>query len=401
MLLAVEPLTQKGFAQYGTVIENPELQEAANDTEAAYHGLPTETTATTVPVEANQGTALKYSNISGLVNRYDLAKSKRPAEPRMDLFICLPRGSRKTPAMPHDSDANLLRVPVLERHLYTSQTFIPLGLDSTTSSAPLWLVVVAPTLPAPGRASTAGLDSRSERTLGDMLSRRARPPAFPLGPEREIVYDQPLGKTQAQQKTLGDMLSQRARPPAFPLGPEREKIYKQPLGKTQTEQRTLGDILSQRARPPAFPLGPEREKVYERPLTKTQKLQRTLGAILSQRARPPAFPLGPEREKIYERPLSKAEAGSLEHGPPDLSRLRAFVGTGSQAVTYAPGTWHAPMIALDGVVKFVVLQYGNGVQRDECEELQLGTKEMEEVLIELPQAGQTSTSNVGGLKARL
>lgn len=56
---------------------------------------------------------------------------------------------------------------------------------------------------------------------------------------------------------------------------------------------------------------------------------------------------------------------------PDPARARAFLAHGAQAVTYAPGTWHAPMIVLGrdhDVVDFVVLQYANGVAADDCVE---------------------------------
>jgi ureidoglycolate lyase len=59
--------------------------------------------------------------------------------------------------------------------------------------------------------------------------------------------------------------------------------------------------------------------------------------------------------------------------PPDLSRLEAFVARGDQAVTYAPGTWHAPMIVVgERRVDFVVVQFANGVAGDDCEVVELG-----------------------------
>ena len=59
--------------------------------------------------------------------------------------------------------------------------------------------------------------------------------------------------------------------------------------------------------------------------------------------------------------------------PPDLSRLRAFVAKGNQAVTYAPGTWHAPMVVLGSVrVDFLVSQFVNGWPEDDCQEVLLG-----------------------------
>ena len=45
-----------------------------------------------------------------------------------------------------------------------------------------------------------------------------------------------------------------------------------------------------------------------------------------------------------ENPIQTGEGGSRLERPPDLNKLRAFIAHGGQAVTYAPGTWHAPMV---------------------------------------------------------
>ncbi|CAI4212263.1 unnamed protein product [Parascedosporium putredinis] len=61
-------------------------------------------------------------------------------------------------------------------------------------------------------------------------------------------------------------------------------------------------------------------------------------------------------------------------GLPDLRRLRAFVASGDQAVTYGAGTWHAPMVVLgraEDKVDFVVVQFANGVGREDCQEVVL------------------------------
>ena len=52
---------------------------------------------------------------------------------------------------------------------------------------------------------------------------------------------------------------------------------------------------------------------------------------------------------------------------PDLSTLAAFVGGARQAITYAPGVWHHPMIALDREIDFVNLLYVDGTAGD-CDE---------------------------------
>jgi ureidoglycolate lyase len=58
--------------------------------------------------------------------------------------------------------------------------------------------------------------------------------------------------------------------------------------------------------------------------------------------------------------------------PPDLKSLKAFVARGHQAVTYAPGTWHSPMVVLGTRrVDFVVVQFMNGVGEEDCQEVAL------------------------------
>ena len=59
--------------------------------------------------------------------------------------------------------------------------------------------------------------------------------------------------------------------------------------------------------------------------------------------------------------------------PPDISQLRAFIAKGNQAVTYGPGTWHAPMVVLGSKrVDFLVTQFSSGVAGDDCQEVLLG-----------------------------
>ncbi|KAL2831836.1 putative ureidoglycolate hydrolase [Aspergillus cavernicola] len=78
--------------------------------------------------------------------------------------------------------------------------------------------------------------------------------------------------------------------------------------------------------------------------------------------------------------------------PPDLSRIRAFVAGGGQAVTYGAGTWHAPMVVIGKRrVDFVVVQFVNGVAEEDCQEVCFG----EGVVVDL-----TGGSN-GGVKAKL
>lgn len=55
---------------------------------------------------------------------------------------------------------------------------------------------------------------------------------------------------------------------------------------------------------------------------------------------------------------------------PDLPTLRAFVAQGTQAVSYRPGVWHHPMIALDAVTDFACLVWEDGTSAD-CTEVAL------------------------------
>lgn len=71
------------------------------------------------------------------------------------------------------------------------------------------------------------------------------------------------------------------------------------------------------------------------------------------------------------------DGGKTPTNPPDLANVQAFVATTNQAVTYAAGTWHAPMVALGpagSTVDFVVAQFANGVADDDCQEVTFGAR---------------------------
>jgi ureidoglycolate lyase len=121
--IPIEPLTPRAFAPFGQVIQNP-----------ARTGDPATGEA------ANQGTAVKYPDISPLASRYHLAPSRRPARPALTLFACAPRALRA------EGRAAVLDVPVLERHPYTTQTFVPLGVAAPRDrrAGCCYVVVVAP-----------------------------------------------------------------------------------------------------------------------------------------------------------------------------------------------------------------------------------------------------------------
>ncbi|KAL7799023.1 ureidoglycolate hydrolase [Trichoderma ceciliae] len=68
-------------------------------------------------------------------------------------------------------------------------------------------------------------------------------------------------------------------------------------------------------------------------------------------------------------------------GFPDLKRLRAFIATNSQAVTYGAGTWHSPMVVLGQTgtrLDFVVSQFASGVAIEDCQLLEFVSEGQDE-----------------------
>jgi ureidoglycolate lyase len=51
---------------------------------------------------------------------------------------------------------------------------------------------------------------------------------------------------------------------------------------------------------------------------------------------------------------------------PDLSTLAAFIAAPGQGISYRPGIWHHPMIALDGAAELACFVHEDGTD-DDCE----------------------------------
>lgn len=172
--VSVEPLDPHAFTAFGTVIQNPTHTPNAG---FINHNV----------VSANQGSALKYIDVSHLTDHYHLAPSRKPAKSVMNMFVCSPRQLQKI-STTEQANSDVLKGPdvfpvqILERHPFTPQTFIPAGLspDDTTTK---YLVIVAPTRSvSPGEAANRSPPyplhaPRRRRSIADIFS-RARPSLF-------------------------------------------------------------------------------------------------------------------------------------------------------------------------------------------------------------------------------
>ncbi len=56
----------------------------------------------------------------------------------------------------------------------------------------------------------------------------------------------------------------------------------------------------------------------------------------------------------------------------DPARMRAFVAQHGQGVNYAKGVWHHPLLALDAVSDFIVVDRGG--EQPNCDEISLGAR---------------------------
>ena len=63
---------------------------------------------------------------------------------------------------------------------------------------------------------------------------------------------------------------------------------------------------------------------------------------------------------------------------PDLSTLAAFVATGAEGVTYRPGVWHHPLIALDAACDFACVVFEDGSAAD-CDAIDLTGADAREI----------------------
>ncbi|KAI1081088.1 ureidoglycolate hydrolase [Whalleya microplaca] len=141
--LTAEPLTREAFAPFGDVLANPRPAFRPSNTP------PSTIAAGVLPlgaVSANQGTAIQYRGLGSIHNLYAQAPGGgQAASPRVTMFVCEAR--QLTPVRGDGDGDEGFAVRVLERHPFTTQTFVPLTADQGKR----YLVIVAPSL-APSAA---------------------------------------------------------------------------------------------------------------------------------------------------------------------------------------------------------------------------------------------------------
>ncbi|KAI1649122.1 ureidoglycolate hydrolase [Daldinia loculata] len=211
LTIPTEPLTPSSFAPFGAVLTNPapDLRPsaaAASTSSSSSSLLPQGYGA----VSANQGTAIQYRGLAPpLRDLYAHAPSGKGATPRTTMFVC---GARELEPEREDgagasagsNSAGIFTVQILERHPFTTQTFIPLSSSSSSSSSsPVqYLVIVAPTLPPTSADNDLPVPEDRDATLpGRGMPDLSRVRAFLATGSQAVTYG--AGTWHAPMAALG------------------------------------------------------------------------------------------------------------------------------------------------------------------------------------------------------
>lgn len=174
-VLVPQILCQDSFESFGTVIENP---FPALVPSPRLEDLPANV------ILANQGSALKYLDVTKMKNLYDSAPSHEPASAVMNMFVCGPRVLLRNQGTTIDGH---FPIGVLERHPFTTQTFIPLGISPLEAKQARYLVIVAPTL-APSEADKSLPVPREKGSSGRGLPDLDNMKAFIAKGSQAVTY---------------------------------------------------------------------------------------------------------------------------------------------------------------------------------------------------------------------
>ncbi|EZF71040.1 hypothetical protein H105_06671 [Trichophyton soudanense CBS 452.61] len=190
------PFTRESFRPFGTAIETP-LPDTLNTPPSSIAGFKTPDCAAE---SANQGFAVKWSPISPITESYGTC-SKR-GEARMSMFSCFPRELRSPLSLPVPSSSKgfsglwnqnlsgLFDVKFLERHSYTSQSFIPISRShnqeharrrDTATEDVFYLVIVAPSLVGQVESETSIRDPPDRNNLQAFIARPGQAVTYAAG----------------------------------------------------------------------------------------------------------------------------------------------------------------------------------------------------------------------------
>lgn len=120
--IVLEDLTCANFQQFGSVLDPEELTKSFGSS------------------NANYGTAIKVSQAAPLLNLYEKSR-KAKADTHINLFSCK-RPPQLEIAVSKSHEYSRISYPcqVLERHPYSTQTFIPMGIGARAEA---YIVIVA------------------------------------------------------------------------------------------------------------------------------------------------------------------------------------------------------------------------------------------------------------------
>jgi len=139
VVLETEVLSHDTFSSFGTVIQNPKPGLIPSPSSQPKDLPPN-------AEQANQGSALKYLDVTHMEDYYSFAPSGQSARAVMNMFVCAPRPLLRSGGDGEKGHRRAVPVEILERHPYTTQTFIPLGLSPADQQEARYLVIVAPSL---------------------------------------------------------------------------------------------------------------------------------------------------------------------------------------------------------------------------------------------------------------
>lgn len=134
----------------------------------------------------------------------------------------------------------------------------------------------------------------------------------------------------------------------------------------------FGQVISTAAATRHFPInGGNTERYHDLAMLDPGPAGRLIVSIFRGQPRPLPFPI----QMVERHPLGSQAFIPLDGRPylvvvataPTPETLRCFLAQGDQGVNYAPGVWHHPLLALDAVSDFLVLdRSGPG---ENCEEV--------------------------------